>query len=52
MVLGPAMRADLVVDMTGEPGERFTIIDWFYRGLEYRLVDLAYAAARRCASTA
>lgn len=45
VVLGPAMRADLIVDMTGEPGSRFTIVDRFYRGLEYRLVDLAYADA-------
>jgi hypothetical protein len=36
------MRADLVLDMTGTPGERFTVIDPFYRGLEYRLLDLVY----------
>ena len=42
IVLGPAMRADLVIDMTGDPGERFTISDTFYRGLEYRLLDLVY----------
>jgi FtsP/CotA-like multicopper oxidase with cupredoxin domain len=36
------MRADLVIDMNGKPGERFTITDTFYRGLEYRLLDLAY----------
>ena len=43
VVLGPAMRADLVIDMIGEPGERFTVADTFYRGLEYRLLDLVYA---------
>ena len=44
VVLGPAMRADLVIDMTGTPGGRFRVIDTFYRGLEYRLLDLAYGA--------
>ena len=44
IVLGPAMRADIVIDMTGKPGERFTVNDTFYRGLEYRLLDLVYAA--------
>jgi FtsP/CotA-like multicopper oxidase with cupredoxin domain len=45
-VLGPAMRADLILDMTGKPGERFTVTDTFYRGLEYRFVDLVYGAER------
>ncbi|MPY76156.1 MAG: multicopper oxidase domain-containing protein [Alphaproteobacteria bacterium] len=44
IVLGAAMRADLVIDMTGKPGERFRVSDTFYRGLEYRLLDLVYAA--------
>ena len=45
IVLGPAMRADLVLDMSGEPGERYAITDTFYRGLEYRLLDLVYDGA-------
>jgi FtsP/CotA-like multicopper oxidase with cupredoxin domain len=45
VILGPAMRADLVFDMTGRPGERFSVIDPFYRGLEYRLLDLIYEDA-------
>ena len=45
VMLGPAMRADLILDMTGKPGERFTVTDTFYRGLEYRFVDLVYGAA-------
>jgi len=45
VVLGPAMRADLVIDMSGKPGERFTITDTFYRSLEYRLLDLVYEDA-------
>ena len=44
IVIGPAMRIDLVVDMTGKPGSRSMVTDRFYRGLEYRFVDLAYAA--------
>jgi FtsP/CotA-like multicopper oxidase with cupredoxin domain len=42
VVLGPAMRADLILDMTGEPGAPHRVVDTFYRGLEYRLLDLAY----------
>jgi FtsP/CotA-like multicopper oxidase with cupredoxin domain len=42
LVLGTAMRMDLVLDMTGNPGERFQLIDDFYRGLAYRVVDLVY----------
>ena len=45
IVLGPAMRADLVVDMPGEPGDRFAVIDTFYRGSEYRLLDFVYDSA-------
>jgi len=43
IVLGPAMRADLVIDMTGGPGERFDVVDDFYPRRAYRLVTLAYA---------
>lgn len=42
VVLGPAMRIDLVVDMMGKPGGRFTVTDSFYRRLAYPLVDIAY----------
>jgi FtsP/CotA-like multicopper oxidase with cupredoxin domain len=42
IVLGPAMRADLILDMTGQPGERFAVADTFYRGREYRVVDVVY----------
>jgi FtsP/CotA-like multicopper oxidase with cupredoxin domain len=43
VVLGPAMRIDLIIDMTGRPGERFSVIDGFYRSLEYNLVNLVYS---------
>jgi FtsP/CotA-like multicopper oxidase with cupredoxin domain len=45
VVLGPAMRTDLVIDMSGRPGERIGVTDTFYRGLEYRMLDLAYEDA-------
>ena len=43
VVLGPAMRSDLVLDMTGAPGSALAVIDSFYERLAYRLVDLAYS---------
>ncbi len=43
IVLGPAMRVDLVLDMVARPGSRFKVVDSFYKGLEYRLLDLVYA---------
>jgi FtsP/CotA-like multicopper oxidase with cupredoxin domain len=45
VVLGPAMRVDLILDMTGRPGERFEIRDDFYRALAYRLADIVYDAS-------
>jgi FtsP/CotA-like multicopper oxidase with cupredoxin domain len=42
VVLGPGMRIDLVLDMIGKPGERYSVEDRFYSGREYRLIDLAY----------
>lgn len=42
LVLGPAMRADLILDMTGAPGSRAAVTDGFYPDRAYRLVELAY----------
>jgi FtsP/CotA-like multicopper oxidase with cupredoxin domain len=42
VVLAPGMRVDLVLDMTGRPGERYAVEDRFYSGREYWLIDLAY----------
>jgi len=39
VVLGPAMRVDLLIDMTGKPGDRHSINDTFYQRLNYHLVD-------------
>src|SRR5712671_6175984 len=46
LVLGPGMRADLVLDMVGTPGRSYAVIDDFYRDLAYKLVDLAYDSVR------
>jgi FtsP/CotA-like multicopper oxidase with cupredoxin domain len=45
VTLGSGMRMDLILDMTGKPGDRFEVRDSFYRGLEYRLLDLVYGTA-------
>jgi FtsP/CotA-like multicopper oxidase with cupredoxin domain len=44
IVLGPAMRADLVLDLSERPGERFAVVDDHYQRFAYRLLDLAYEA--------
>ena len=46
LLLGPAMRADVILDMSGTPGSRHAITDDFYSGqLAYTLVELAYDSA-------
>jgi FtsP/CotA-like multicopper oxidase with cupredoxin domain len=42
VVLGPAMRVDLVLDTAGKPGSTAPVIDTFYQGLSFKLVDLRY----------
>ncbi len=51
IVLGPAMRADLVLDMTGAPGSTSPVMDTFYDGLSYKLVDFVYAESPPVRST-
>src|SRR5947209_10230940 len=46
VVLGPAMRADLIIDLNGKPGQTYRVIDDFYRDLAYKLVDFAYDPAK------
>ena len=41
VVLGPAMRTDLVLDATGVPGSVAPVMDTFYDRLSYKLVDVA-----------
>jgi FtsP/CotA-like multicopper oxidase with cupredoxin domain len=43
IVLGPGMRADVLLDATGEPGRAYPVVDDFYRRRAYRLLDLRYA---------
>lgn len=42
LVLGPAMRIDVMLDMVGEQGRSYAVIDDFYDGLSYTLTTLAY----------
>jgi FtsP/CotA-like multicopper oxidase with cupredoxin domain len=45
LLLGPAMRIDVILDMIGEPGQRYRVVDDFYDGLTYWLTQLAYDEA-------
>ena len=45
LVLGPAMRIDVVFDMQGDPGRSYRVIDDFYYGLSYTLTTLVYDKA-------
>ena len=42
ILLGPAMRMDVILDMTARPGSRSPIKDDFYKGLEYPLTEIVY----------
>lgn len=42
VILGPAQRADLLIDMTGRPGDRTSVLDSFYWRSRYTLVELVY----------
>jgi FtsP/CotA-like multicopper oxidase with cupredoxin domain len=46
IVLGPAQRADLLLDCSGAPGSRHRVVDDFYPRQAYRLLDLAYSQER------
>jgi FtsP/CotA-like multicopper oxidase with cupredoxin domain len=43
VLLGPAMRLDLMLDMTGEPGSRHAVRDGFYPSRTYTLTEIAYS---------
>ena len=45
ILLGPAMRADVMLDMQGEPGRSYRVVDDFYDRLAYTLVRLSYDPA-------
>ena len=46
ILLGPAMRADILLDAAGEPGRAYPIVDDFYARRAYRLLDLRYTKER------
>ena len=45
VVLGPGMRADVILDCTGKPGSRHRVIDDFYGSRAYELLKLHYSDA-------
>ncbi len=47
IVLAPAMRVDVVLDMTGKPGDRYSVVDRYYRDFNYALVDLLYTSTSK-----
>ena len=44
VVLGPAMRADLILDMSAAPGSRHAVHDGFYPRQAYTLMELDYGS--------
>jgi FtsP/CotA-like multicopper oxidase with cupredoxin domain len=44
VVVGPGMRADLILDCTAQPASRHRVVDGFYRQNAYELLKLVYAA--------
>jgi FtsP/CotA-like multicopper oxidase with cupredoxin domain len=44
LVLGPAQRADLIIDCRAGRGSRRRVVDGFYPRQAYRLMDLTYSA--------
>lgn len=46
IVIGPAMRIDVLLDMTGEPNTSYAIIDDYYVGLSYTPTNVIYAKDR------
>ena len=42
VVLGPGMRADLILDCAAAPGSVHRVVDEFYRGRAYELLKLRY----------
>lgn len=48
VLIGPAQRVDLLLEASGEPGQRYPVTDDFYGGsMDYQLVNLAYTAQAR-----
>lgn len=43
IVIGPAQRLDLLLDMVGRPAERFSVIDTYFPQSPFKLLDVVYA---------
>lgn len=46
VVIGPAMRLDLMIDMVGDPGTRHEVRDSFYSTNAYTLTEIVYSDAQ------
>jgi FtsP/CotA-like multicopper oxidase with cupredoxin domain len=46
VVLGPGMRADVILDCTAAPGSLHRVVDDFYRGRAYELLKLRYSGEK------
>ncbi len=46
LTLGPGMRADLLLEASGESGRRYLVSDDFFPRRAYRLLELAYTQGR------
>jgi FtsP/CotA-like multicopper oxidase with cupredoxin domain len=42
VVLGPAMRADVILDMGAAPSGRYPVVDDYYKNATFNLLDLVY----------
>jgi FtsP/CotA-like multicopper oxidase with cupredoxin domain len=43
VVVAPGGRVDLILDMTGKPGERFEIVESYYRRHSFTLAEIVYS---------
>ena len=46
VILGPAQRVDVILDLAGAPGERFEVLDRYYPRRQYKLLDVVYGENR------
>jgi FtsP/CotA-like multicopper oxidase with cupredoxin domain len=52
VILGPGMRADLILDIAAPPGATLPVTDTFYARGRYKLVDMVVEGTRRAAPPA
>jgi FtsP/CotA-like multicopper oxidase with cupredoxin domain len=43
IALGPGQRCDLIIDMVGDPGQSYPVIDAYYGRQTYKYLDLVYS---------